>query len=141
MEVWRTELCHYGVKGMKWGVRKERPRSNGKRRKNNNKYVKIALASALGLTAIGAGLVIYGNNNLKSMGSPYAVKFFADDILSRFGSVLSKNIIADQKSTMGTFNTQDATYSKHRRRVNTWKTTSEFSSGGPRGFNIGPPNL
>lgn len=22
MESWRNELCHYGVKGMKWGVRR-----------------------------------------------------------------------------------------------------------------------
>lgn len=25
---WKDELCHYGVKGMRWGVRKERKRSD-----------------------------------------------------------------------------------------------------------------
>ena len=44
MEPWRAELYHYGVKGMKWGVRKDRRQSGSKPRKKGEWKQKVAKA-------------------------------------------------------------------------------------------------
>ena len=57
---YELELRHYGVKGMKWGVRKDR-RQNGfgrrvaKGRKFVNDNAPALLAAGLSVTAIAAG--------------------------------------------------------------------------------------
>lgn len=61
------ELCHHGVKGMKWGVRKKSPRSyvsdNPKRKSSNvanSKVDRIKKAVKIGAAASAVVLATYG---------------------------------------------------------------------------------
>ena len=45
------ELEHYGVKGMKWGVRKQRPRSNRPKRERQERIVSDQAAQQRELRA------------------------------------------------------------------------------------------
>lgn len=49
-------LCHYGIKGMKWGVRKDEDKSGIESKKSSNFKRKVAIGSAVALSA----LAIYG---------------------------------------------------------------------------------
>ena len=58
-DVYLDYLEHYGVKGMKWGIRKERPTANGRESTSkestfslSNPKVKAAATAVVGVTAI-----------------------------------------------------------------------------------------
>ena len=64
-DVYLNYLEHYGVKGMKWGIRKERPTANGKESTGkestfslSNPKVRAAASAAIGVTAIIAAAYI-----------------------------------------------------------------------------------
>ena len=64
-DVYLDYLEHYGVKGMKWGIRKERPTANGKESTGkestfslSNPKVRAAASAAIGVTAIIAAAYI-----------------------------------------------------------------------------------
>lgn len=64
-------LAHHGVKGMRWGVRKQRPSGGAgpsKKRKGLSRNQKRAIAGALGLTAgVGAGIYLKKSGNGKKL--------------------------------------------------------------------------
>lgn len=72
-------LAHHGVKGMRWGVRKQRPSGGAgpsKKRKGLSRNQKRAIAGALGLAAgVGAGIYLQKSGNGKKQGA--AAKKFA----------------------------------------------------------------
>lgn len=64
-------LAHHGVKGMRWGVRKQRPTGGAgpsKKRKGLSRNQKRAIAGALGLAAgVGAGVYLQKSGNGKKL--------------------------------------------------------------------------
>jgi len=64
-------LAHHGVKGMRWGVRKQRPSGGAgpsKKRKGLSRNQKRAIAGALGLAAgVGAGIYLQKSGNGKKL--------------------------------------------------------------------------
>ena len=64
-------LAHHGVKGMHWGVRKQRPSGGAgpsKKRKGLSRNQKRAIAGALGLAAgVGAGIYLQKSGNGKKL--------------------------------------------------------------------------
>ena len=72
-------LAHHGVKGMRWGVRKQRPSGGAgpsKKRKGLSRNQKRAIAGALGLAAgVGTGIYLMKSGNGKKQGA--AAKKFA----------------------------------------------------------------
>ena len=65
-------LAHHGVKGMKWGVRKQRPSggagSSRKKRKGLSRKQKAAIAGVLGTAAaVGAGYYLHKSGNGKKI--------------------------------------------------------------------------
>lgn len=64
-------LAHYGVKGMHWGVRKQRPSGGAgpsKKRKGLSRNQKRAIAGALGLAAgVGTGIYLHKSGNGKKL--------------------------------------------------------------------------
>lgn len=67
-------LAHHGVKGMKWGVRKQRAASGGagstKKRKGLSRKQKAAIAGVLGTAAAaGAGYYLHKSGNGKKHGA------------------------------------------------------------------------
>lgn len=67
-------LAHHGVKGMKWGVRKQRAASGGagstKKRKGLSRKQKAAIAGVLGTAAAaGAGYYLHKSGNGKKIAS------------------------------------------------------------------------
>ena len=67
-------LAHHGVKGMKWGVRKQRAASGGagstKKRKGLSRKQKAAIAGVLGTAAAaGAGYYLYKSGKGKKAGA------------------------------------------------------------------------
>lgn len=65
-------LAHHGVKGMKWGVRKQRPASGGagstKKRKGLSRKQKAAIAGVLGTAAAaGAGYYLHKSGKGKKI--------------------------------------------------------------------------
>lgn len=64
-------LAHHGVKGMKWGVRKQRPSGgagSSKKRKGLSRKQKAAIAGVLGTAAaVGAGYYLHKSGNGKKI--------------------------------------------------------------------------
>lgn len=64
-------LAHHGVKGMKWGVRKQRPSGaagSRKKRKGLSRKQKAAIAGVLGTAAaVGAGYYLHKSGNGKKI--------------------------------------------------------------------------
>ena len=64
-------LAHHGVKGMRWGVRKQRPSGGAgpsKKRKGLSRNQKLAIAGALGLAAgVGTGIYLQKSGNGKKL--------------------------------------------------------------------------
>lgn len=64
-------LAHHGVKGMHWGVRKQRPSGGAgpaKKRKGLSRNQKRAIAGALGLAAgVGTGIYLHKSGNGKKL--------------------------------------------------------------------------
>lgn len=64
-------LAHHGVKGMRWGVRKQRPSGGAgpsRKRKGLSRNQKRAIAGALGLAAgVGAGIYLQKSGNSKKL--------------------------------------------------------------------------
>lgn len=64
-------LAHHGVKGMRWGVRKQRPSGgagSSKKRKGLSRNQKRAIAGALGLAAgVGTGIYLQKSGNGKKL--------------------------------------------------------------------------
>ena len=64
-------LAHHGVKGMKWGVRKQRPSGGAgpsKKRKGLSRKQKAAIAGVLGTAAtVGAGYYLHKSGNGKKL--------------------------------------------------------------------------
>lgn len=64
-------LAHHGVKGMRWGVRKQRPSGGAgpsKKRKGLSRNQKRAIAGALGLAAgVGTGIYLQKSGNGKKI--------------------------------------------------------------------------
>lgn len=76
-------LAHHGVKGMKWGVRKQRAASGGagstKKRKGLSRKQKAAIAGVLGTAAAaGAGYYLHKSGKGKKLGA--AAKGAADKL-------------------------------------------------------------
>lgn len=82
-------LEHFGVKGMRWGVRKKEESSgeeSSQKKKNTKRNVAIIIGSAVGVAAVTAG-VIYAkkhmNVSMSDISKPTeAVKKFADSMAS-----------------------------------------------------------
>lgn len=64
-------LAHHGIKGMRWGVRKQRPSGvagPAKKRKGLSRNQKRAIAGALGLAAgVGTGIYMHKSGNGKKL--------------------------------------------------------------------------
>lgn len=64
-------LAHHGIKGMRWGVRKQRPSGGAgpsKKRKGLSRNQKRAIAGALGLAAgVGTGIYLQKSGNGKKL--------------------------------------------------------------------------
>lgn len=106
MEQWREDvLVHYGVKGMKWGFRKERKKTNKKNNKfgyGYNKSVKKGIKIGLAITGAVAASVaavkvshilqdqayVRGRNAIKRIASSKLRSFgFTDeDVISKVSS-------------------------------------------------------
>lgn len=72
-------LAHHGVKGMKWGVRKQRAASGGagstKKRKGLSRKQKAAIAGVLGAAAAaGAGYYLHKSGKGRNLGAQARVK-------------------------------------------------------------------
>ena len=72
-------LAHHGVKGMKWGVRKQRAASGGagstKKRKGLSRKQKAAIAGVLGTAAAaGAGYYLHRSGKGRNLGAQARVK-------------------------------------------------------------------
>lgn len=71
-------LAHHGVKGMRWGVRKQRPSGGAgpsKKRKGLSRNQKRAIAGALGLAAgVGTGIYLKKSGNGKKIAAQARVK-------------------------------------------------------------------
>lgn len=72
-------LAHHGVKGMKWGVRKQRAASGGagstKKRKGLSRKQKAAIAGVLGTAAVaGAGYYLHKSGKGRNLGAQARVK-------------------------------------------------------------------
>ena len=62
-------FCHYGVKGMKWGVRHDRPKANhlsNRRGLSDKSKKRLKTAAKVGAIAVGVGLAAYGGYKLYS---------------------------------------------------------------------------
>jgi len=81
------ELYHYGIKGMKWGVRryenedgtlteagKKRYNKNTSDKKSNKKETAKKIGKALGLTTAAAAALYGGNKLYKKYGTPADIK-------------------------------------------------------------------
>lgn len=77
-------LEHFGVKGMKWGIRKERSTSDGQSNRSRNAK---RIAAGLGIAAAVGGSIFIANRGLrmsslskssKKAGSKYATAFLAN---------------------------------------------------------------
>ena len=66
-----TTLAHHGVKGMRWGVRKQRPSGGAgpsKKRKGLSRKQKAAIAGVLGTAAaVGGGYYLHKSGNGKKL--------------------------------------------------------------------------
>lgn len=65
------ELMHHGIKGMKWGVRKDKPKKQSAKQPADKKVLKKRIAIGVGV-AVSAGAAAYGvykYKNLKDSGS------------------------------------------------------------------------
>lgn len=78
-------LAHHGVKGMKWGVRKQRAASGGagstKKRKGLSRKQKAAIAGVLGTaTAAGAGYYLHKSGKGKKIAAQGTAKSAAEKL-------------------------------------------------------------
>lgn len=114
-----VELCHYGVKGMKWGVRrKARSEVRGTKRANKTRpasdtdsaadKVKIKRAVKIGAAAVGTALAVYGGYKLNSF-----VKQKNIQLAAQKGDALIKQFMNENKITLksGSFAGHISTYS------------------------------
>lgn len=103
-------LAHHGVKGMRWGVRKQRPSGGAgpsKKRKGLSRKQKAAIAGVLGTAAAaGAGVYLHKSGNGKKIASVAkkhgaAAKKFASATKSKASSArgFAKNAASSAKSS------------------------------------------
>lgn len=88
-------LAHHGVKGMKWGVRKQRAASGGagstKKRKGLSRKQKAAIAGVLGTAAAaGAGYYLHKSGNGKKIAA-----------LAKKGGTSAKKYAQDKSRNLG----------------------------------------
>ena len=109
-EPYPDELYHYGILGMKWGIRKERPQGTGRKKKltkqQKERIKKIAIGAGITTAAIGTGVVAYkGGKQLKTIGGIKGLKAYKQSRaagstmkLNRYG----KDVANMNKATMTT---------------------------------------
>lgn len=104
-------LLHYGVKGMKWGVRHDKPRNVKSFRKGlSDRQKKMLKRVAIGAAIVGAGLLsVYAVTKLKDYRSYDTILKAGKTTVSRmdtssnlhelfYGSVYKKDAIGYKKS-------------------------------------------
>lgn len=95
-----SELLHYGVPGMKWGVRKDRDRSRSSRprRKMTNRQRKILKRTALaaGVT-LALGAAAYATHKTGVLNKT-RVSDILDNPITKQGSSVAKNSISSTAS-------------------------------------------
>ena len=90
------ELMHYGILGMKWGHRKQRPKSNTHNKSNNKKRKRLTPAQRKKME-MG---IVYANAGLATLGA--IIAFNGDHIIRSYGKKLSElkdNIAAGKAVT------------------------------------------
>ena len=139
-------LAHHGVKGMRWGVRKQRPSGGAgpsKKRKGLSRKQKAAIAGVLGTTAAGgAGYYLHKSGNGKKLASAAkkhgaSAKVYAKSAASsaRSGASQAKSYAKSAASSARSGASQAKSYAKSasarakvagRRGKNVAKTVGEM---------------
>lgn len=104
--MYNNYLAHYGVKGMKWGVRHDTPRVGVKRKTSSKKskltpkQKKILMYGAIG---VGAVLAAYGGYKIYGVSSKRHNKALAERILKFSGDHLASSLNEAQDRTRRNF--------------------------------------
>lgn len=121
------DLMHYGVKGMKWGVRKD----SGRKQFDKRKAVKIAVAAA---AVVGVGVAAYYLNRYGAMNFDKVIKRGSSiQHMSRYtGELLDKPFYASYKSRDNKIYTSSDFYGSNWNTKMTLRTSKDLRIAGKK---------